>query len=571
MIFFRLALLSLIAAAPTSAQIQKIMLPDGVERWSVSAGAEQTPTFFRRFGEITGLQLPAAGDLPFGRSAAFLIGVGKYPNLSKGEQLPYVQDDVDALREYLIGEGGFDEVLLVRDEHATQELIERYMMGYFPKNLDRRDRLLFYFSGHGTDAGGETGYILLSEAKKGEFWHSAIAISRVLEWSKILPTNHALFLFDSCSSGLGIATKSADFESDRQLLSTLSRNGSRFVITAGTADESTFEIDDGQGHGGEVFTRSFLAALQNPGQTGPYSSLLTVSQVFAELERNVKRWAALKGTNITPRLWPLDPNDNRGSFIFLNAKSSGPVAEDIARALKAGTKGLASAPLVSWKDLAVSFEGSAKKGERLILAAGPVADTERREYSFRVQNLTSQAIRLGIQVNGHGVEAAWEGGLWSRLVAPFAAADLKVRVIVAELSVSDRIWLLSDDRQLISLGFDLQAKPASVTREISSGPRVSGEADRWSSLYTLCLGPAPAGYALEIGTAEFSLSGDRRCGEWAECHWLQRDNQNVCFGFTLQGHNEIPERFNRGGARESEGHLRANYSLITKPPRLEVR
>jgi hypothetical protein len=571
-IILRLIALALIAAPAAAQSIQKLTLADGVERWIAAAGVDEKPAFFRRFEEITGLRLPAATDLPFGRSVAFLIGVGKYPNFSNAEQLPYVQGDVDALRDYLIGEGGFDEVLVVRDEKATPELVERYMMSYLPKNMDRQDRLLFYFSGHGSDAGGAVGYLLLSGSKKGEFWHSAVAISRVQEWSRILPVDHALFLFDSCSSGLGITAKGAEFDSDRQLLATLSRNGSRFAITAGTAEESTFEVDDGQGQGGEVFTRSLLAALQSySGQGGPYSSLLTLSQVFAEVERNVKQWAALKRVNITPKPWPLDPtNASRGSFIFLNARSSGPVADDLARALKAETSRPDTAPPASWRDLAVSFDGAAKKGERLVLAGGPVAAGTRREYNFRVQNLTARPIRLELQVDGHGVEASWDGGLWSRLVDPYAIADLKVRVAVAELSAADHIWLLSGGRQLVSMQFDFQARPASLTREAASGPRLSGETDSWSAPYSHCLGPVPAGYTLDVSSAEYSLSGDRRCGQWAQCRWLRRDDQNVCFEFLLQGHNELPARFDRGGARESEGHLRASYSLVAKPPRLEV-
>jgi hypothetical protein len=558
----------LVAAPLVALAVEKTVLDNGVERWAVPAAADGLPYFFQRYAKLTGLDLPPATDLPFGRSIAFLVGVGKYSNFTTQEQLPYVQRDIDDLRDYLISEGGFDEVLLVRDEKATPELIEHYMMDDFPRRLGRRDRLLFYFSGHGTDAGGATGYILLSDAKKGQFSHSVIAISRVQEWSRVLRADHALFLFDSCASGLGIAAKKTDFDSDKQLLRTLSRNGSRNVITAGTAEESTFEISDVQGRGGEVFTRALLEALTTPTLRGPYSSLLTVSQVFGQLELNVKRWAALQGQNLTPRIWPLDPNDYRGSFVFLNPASAEPVSEDIVNSLKARRKDAAGVTAVSWKDFAVSFGSGARQGKRLVLSTGLSPINEQRQYAFRVQNLTGRPARLEMRVEGKGLEAAWEGGLLSRLLDPHATGDLEVKVVVGEILPSDGIVFLVEGQEVFSLGFELQAKQAVENRETSSGNRSSGQADQWSQPYTLCLGPAPAGYTLDVNSAEYFLTGDRRCGAWAECRWLQRDDANVCFEFKLQGHNEFSAMVDRLGVRDSEGHLRARYRLVPGTPRL---
>lgn len=44
------------------------------------------------------------------------------------------------------------------------------MKGTLPEKMQKNDRLLFYYSGHGGDNNGGTGYMLFSNAEKGKFW-----------------------------------------------------------------------------------------------------------------------------------------------------------------------------------------------------------------------------------------------------------------------------------------------------------------------------------------------------------------------------------------------------------------
>jgi hypothetical protein len=100
----------------------------------------------------------------------------------------------------------------------------------------------------------------------------------------------------------------------------------------------------------------------------------------------------------------------------------------------------------------------------------------------------------------------------------------------------------------------VQADPARVkeTLVIRSGPRLSGARKAFSEWYELCSGELPRNSTID--TADFSLSGDRSCGAWADCREKtdKRTASQVCWEFRLQGHDEWPA----SGQAMSEGVLR---------------
>src|SRR5262245_37816954 len=134
-----------VAPQETVNTFKKAILGDGVEHWWNIDSSVQKPRFFRMFEQITQTSLPPYSRLPFGRSVAFLVGVSDYENLVP--DLPFVRNDIEAMRRYLLEEGGFDEVYVALDRIVTIELVESYMINKFPVELGESDRLLFYFAG----------------------------------------------------------------------------------------------------------------------------------------------------------------------------------------------------------------------------------------------------------------------------------------------------------------------------------------------------------------------------------------------------------------------------------------
>lgn len=93
--------------------------------------------------------------------------------------------------------------------------------------------------------------------------------------------------------------------------------------------------------------------------------------------------------------------------------------------------------------------------------------------------------------------------------------------------------------------------PAIVTAD--SGVKFSGAGRDWSDWYQLGTGKAPQGYT--VIKTEFWLTGDRRCGELAECREVQRNDQQVLWEFRLRGN------YTDGAAKvaTSEAHIRVTY------------
>lgn len=303
----------------TFAQVKRTNLADGVVKYEAPDSSRE-PSFWELFSALFQTSPP---KMPFGRSFAFLVGVGSYRYLSP--QLPYVHTDIEDMRRFLLEKSGFDVVYVAEDGVVTTGTIEDYMVNVLPKQVGPNDRLLFYYSGHGADIGGATGYMQFEEARQGVFdANQYLAITRTQEWSRLIPAKHALFLIDSCASGLGFEAKSGSSQPNQDLLSTLSGNGSRFVITAGTARDKAFEIDVSSTQGYSVFTHSFLEALRSNSEGYREKGFVVLDEVFADAKVRVARFSSTTGQKMTPRLWsiPRDEKDT-GSFIFLNKDITG--------------------------------------------------------------------------------------------------------------------------------------------------------------------------------------------------------------------------------------------------------
>lgn len=290
-------------------------LSDGVMRYDKQGNS---PAFWQYIRDQWGW---VVSSRPFGKSLAFLVGAGNYQNITK---LKYVSSDIQEMREFLLNSAGFDTVYVASDI-ADVSLVEKYMFNEFPRTLSSQDRLLFYFSGHGSDLAG-TGYLQFSRAVPGVYDpNQYLDVTRCEKWSRQIQAKHILFLIDACNSGLGYDAKPGDAPHvDEVLLSLFSGDGSRVVITAGTGNEKSFQVDEGNNKGYSVFTRAFLDAIR---YTQSRSGFLILDEVMAGVRRNVAAFSrGQAGRQMTPRLWqlPRKTGTDKGTFVFLNPKATAP-------------------------------------------------------------------------------------------------------------------------------------------------------------------------------------------------------------------------------------------------------
>lgn len=330
-----------LGARPQTPQsgIQRTQLKDGVERWHRVKAPGEKPWFFQQVENLFNVAFSPKEQLPFGASVALLVGVSEYAYLSP--QLPFVKNDLRDMREFLLNEGGFDTVYVVSEKIVNRDLVDGYVRNKIGRNLKSRDRFMFYYSGHGADNRGKTGYMQFAQAVPGDFVGTQVLpIRTALDWSSELNIDHQLFVFDCCASGLAFTSKGGPGD----LLASLSGNGCRMIMTAGTAEEKTYEVEGREGKGNGVFTRAFLnAARSGSADKGTArDGFITIEEILAQVKTEVARFKDTYKKSVTPRLWPLEEADYRGTFVFVNpqAQSQGlALQDDYAQKLNARAKG----------------------------------------------------------------------------------------------------------------------------------------------------------------------------------------------------------------------------------------
>jgi hypothetical protein len=295
--------------------------------------ASQTPSFWLRL--IQTFPWPAPKKRPFGRSIAFLTGVSRYDDRAF-DRLDFVNNDLTKLRNFLLTEGGFDAVYEARDENVTEEVINRYMRGYFAKRdgnwLAEDDRLLFYFSGHGGEQ-SRVPYLIFGAARAGDYTQGVLPAEQVRDWARIVVAKHLLIVLDSCFAGLVPFTKGPSGNSAPNWVAALSGEGSGNLLMAGTGDEAAYAEELANRQKGSVFTDALIEAL---GSGSKDSGFITIEEAFGRVKKRVASFVASGQGTMTPSWMPLSRlgGEMGGEFLFIN--NAAPKTLQPPRALYSG-------------------------------------------------------------------------------------------------------------------------------------------------------------------------------------------------------------------------------------------
>jgi uncharacterized caspase-like protein len=135
------------------------------------------------------------GALPYKKSYALLVGIGKY------KYLPALSSpalDVRKMEKFLLAQG-FEEVITIEDETVKASTFQSPQK-YFSSKIQPDDRFLFYYSGHGMTVpeGGMTkGYIPLVN-ERPQAHNDSVAMDDLLIWLKRVSPKHLLVMLDAC-------------------------------------------------------------------------------------------------------------------------------------------------------------------------------------------------------------------------------------------------------------------------------------------------------------------------------------------------------------------------------------
>lgn len=241
----------------------------------------------------------------FHRSHALLIGIGTSYRRGGFAPLPNAARDVEALRETLAGLDRDNwETRVLLEEQASSEGI-RAALVELEAALEREDRVLIYFAGHGVPhpSSGTSGWLIPADAQVLERdpsrarWLHFDVFERFL---KDAQAKHVLLAMDCCYGGrLATARSAAPGAYETRFLT----RPARVVLAAGRADEPVL---DGVAQGHSPFAEVFLEALRAP-RDAITSSMLHSTLLRAFAERDVPHTPVLA---FLPEVGP-------GEFVFL--------------------------------------------------------------------------------------------------------------------------------------------------------------------------------------------------------------------------------------------------------------
>jgi hypothetical protein len=240
-------------------------------------------------------------------SRAVIIGINRY---DKWPSLEYAVNDAKAI-EARLRSLGFETQTLI-DHNATRSNILRLLGDELPRKVEKNDRVIIFFAGHGQTEelqdGSQMGYIVPVDADTRDIFSTAISMDQVRVFSKRIKAKHVLFLIDSCYSGLGLSRSGTIPPSERDYLRKITARKAHQMLTAGGKGEQAKEEG---AHG--IFTKYVLEALDGQADRDEKGYI-----TFSDLASYVKPKVSRETRNSqTPQYGNID---GEGEFVFVTGK-----------------------------------------------------------------------------------------------------------------------------------------------------------------------------------------------------------------------------------------------------------
>ncbi|MFC1546235.1 caspase family protein [bacterium] len=215
-----------------------------------------------------------------GKNWAVLIGIDDYPDESGFEKLNYVKNDIKTFKDTLINnlENFSEERIFTLGEHtwsindkcnyagsAEKRNIESFLGDKLPDKINKDDRVLVFFSGHGLTLDTvhekkKQGFLAPIDGKKEEPFSTCISMDVINQLSERIPAKQILFIVDACNSGLVLLRNKGD-KKDK----TLKRRIESFLTQARqamTAGQSTQSSQISSEHQQSIYTHYLLEGLK---------------------------------------------------------------------------------------------------------------------------------------------------------------------------------------------------------------------------------------------------------------------------------------------------------------------
>ena len=277
----------------------------------------------------------------YDNSYALIIGISEYQNVA---HLNYGASDAEAIQNLLISQFDFPEenTRLLINEDATKNNIRRAFSDLI-NVIGEDDRLLIYFSGHGSTVtlpnGDEFGHLVTVDSDPLDLYASSISMAELKIISQRSIAKHILFLVDAAFGGISIVGNEENVNLDdlideleemygnkipdikRHLnalvtrvtipnyISKITKDKSRQIITAGGRGDQIIEKAE-WGH--SAFTKNLISGLLYGYADFNSDGVITATELGNFLRNGVTIDSEGEQTPYVRRL-----SSDEGEFIFM--------------------------------------------------------------------------------------------------------------------------------------------------------------------------------------------------------------------------------------------------------------
>ncbi|MCP4694670.1 MAG: PEGA domain-containing protein, partial [Desulfobacterales bacterium] len=206
---------------------------------------------------------------------------------------------------------------LVGIKYTDKEGISNLIDALEEKSRSENDQVLVYFSGHGRAYGesGKVGYLIPSRGDWKRRTYTLINMRRFDDLAENLKARHALFVVDSCFSGIVGAFSTMDYQNPRAMqirdVKRLMGSSARQILTAGeTGQQASMDPGERMSAFSFYFKRALEVEAGYPRADFTEDGLVTVSELHLYLSEPLKK------------SWDQDPcffnfTKNSGQFVFV--------------------------------------------------------------------------------------------------------------------------------------------------------------------------------------------------------------------------------------------------------------
>ncbi len=253
------------------------------------------PTLSKGDGESAPEQIYGAGN-----HWAVLAGVNEYQDATNYGNLQVCVKDVETVRKQLIA-GGLDPARIRLLIDNTDELPTKanilVALKAIAEATEPDDLLLFYYSGHGDEAGGEP-YLIARDGRRLVLGDTAVPVARVKTIMAEAPARAKVILLDACHSGADIGGKGPKPMSAGFIRRVFEQAEGLAILASCKQEQLSYEWRTQER---SVFTHFLLEALAGQADRDE-KGFVTVQDASRHVVNGVKLWASQHDASQTPTL-----------------------------------------------------------------------------------------------------------------------------------------------------------------------------------------------------------------------------------------------------------------------------